>query len=106
MVKIFIGGFPLHTEELELVQLFAPFGDVSTIKIVRNRATSICKGYAFIEMVKSDAAHTAAAALNGTEMGGRELKVNVVQEKQEPVYRKVLRDNNPSAKPKRPRRRI
>src|SRR6187402_3343225 len=90
MVKIFIGGFPLHTDELTIVQLFAPFGDVSTIKIVRDRATGICKGYAFVEMLELGAAQNAAEALNGTEMGDRELKVNLVEEKQAaPAYKRV-----------------
>ena len=108
MVKIFIGGFPLQTDELTIVQLFAPFGDVSTIKIVRDRATGICKGYAFVEMLELAAAQNAAEALNGTEMGDRELKVNLVEEKPvAPVYKRVVRNNNfAPEKTKRPRRRI
>jgi RNA recognition motif-containing protein len=108
MVKIFIGGFPLQTDELAIVQLFAPFGDVSTIKIVRDRATGICKGYAFVEMLELAEAQNAIIALDGTEMGDRELKVNLVEEKQAPpAYKRVVRNNNfAPEKAKRPRRRI
>jgi RNA recognition motif-containing protein len=35
LVKLFVGGFPLEIDELELAKLFAPHGDISTIKIVR-----------------------------------------------------------------------
>ena len=47
MVKLFVGGFPLDITELELVQLFNLHGDVATIKIVRDKKTRMCKGYAF-----------------------------------------------------------
>jgi RNA recognition motif-containing protein len=107
MVKIFIGGFPLQSDELSIVQLFAPYGDVSTIKIVRDRATGICKGYAFIEMLELSEAQDAIIALDGTTMGDRELKVNLVEEKKAaPAYKKVVRNNFSPEKQKRPRRRI
>lgn len=48
LVKLFVGGFPLVIDELELAKLFGPHGDISTIKIVRDKKTRICKGYAFI----------------------------------------------------------
>jgi RNA recognition motif-containing protein len=44
MTKLFIGGFPLDITELELVQLVAPYGTISTIKIVRDKQTHQCKG--------------------------------------------------------------
>lgn len=50
MHKLFVSGFPLEITELELAQLIAAHGDISTIKIVRDRKTRICKGYAFTEM--------------------------------------------------------
>ena len=39
MVKLFVGGFPLDIQEIELAQLFAPHGDISTVKIVRDKKT-------------------------------------------------------------------
>jgi len=60
MVKLFVGGFPLDMEEMELAQLFGPHGDISTIKIVRDKKTRMCKGYAFIEMPDRIAAENAA----------------------------------------------
>lgn len=110
MAKLFVGGFPLDIDELTLVKLFAPYGDVSTIKIVRDRKTHICKGYAFLEMVNEEAAENAKSALNGTEVSGRELKVNIVEEKKttapariNTTYRKVER-YPVIEKKKRPRR--
>jgi len=80
MVKLFVGGFPLDIEEIELAKLFGPYGDISTVKIVRDKKTKICKGYAFIEMTDRTAAGNAADALNGTMIDGKTLTVNVNEE--------------------------
>lgn len=80
MVKLFVGGFPLDIEEIELVKLFAVHGDVSTVKIVRNKQTKICKGYAFIEMFERKGAENAVETLNGTVMDGKSLTVNINEE--------------------------
>ncbi len=77
LVKLFVGGFPLDIDELELAKLFAPHGDISTIKIVRDKRTRICKGYAFIEMNDRKGAEAAVQALDGTEMNGKPLTVNI-----------------------------
>ncbi|MBB6108672.1 RNA recognition motif. (a.k.a. RRM, RBD, or RNP domain) [Mucilaginibacter lappiensis] len=113
MIKIFIGGFPLEFTEMELAQLVSPYGEVCTIKIVRNKATRKCKGYAFIEMSSQLAAESAMAALDGTMIGDRELSVCYVTEKSlapaksrhAPVYRKVEKTGEPQKK-KRPRRPV
>ena len=84
MYKLFVSGFPLEITELELAQLFAPHGDISTIKIVRDRKTRICKGYAFIEMQTFEDAVNASEALNGAQSGDRYLTVNHVEEKPAP----------------------
>jgi len=99
MVKLFVGGFPLDLEEMELAQLFGPHGDISTIKIVRDKKTRICKGYAFIEMPNQAEAENAAIALDGAFMRGRQLKVNL---QEEPKYSKVSPLSH-AGKIKRPR---
>jgi RNA recognition motif-containing protein len=78
MVKIFVGGFPPHTQELELVQLIAIYGKVCTIKIVRDKKTQKSKGYAFLEMATQEDAENAVESLNGRTMGTRELSLNIV----------------------------
>lgn len=66
MVKLFIGGFPLDIQEIELVQLISIYGEGSTIKIVRDKLTGLCKGYGFIGMTSLEGAQSAMEALNGT----------------------------------------
>jgi RNA recognition motif-containing protein len=77
MVKLFVSGFPLDIEEIELAKLFAPHGDIVTIKLVRDKKTRICKGYGFIEMADEAAAENAIAALDGEPMGDRNLTVKI-----------------------------
>lgn len=79
MVKIFVGGFPMNTQEIEIVQLIAIYGKVVTIKIVRDKKTQKSKGYAFLEMATREDADRAIEALNGKAMGSRELTLNVVE---------------------------
>jgi RNA recognition motif-containing protein len=80
IAKFFIGGFPMDADELELAKLIAPFGDISTIKIVRDRKTGNCKGYAFVEMENRLAAENAIEALHETEIDGRQLTLRIVEE--------------------------
>src|ERR1700761_1478548 len=80
MVKLFVGGFPLDITELELVQVFNLHGDVETIKIVRDKKTRICKGYAFLEMKDQEGADRAIEALDNTPFQDRMLSVKKVVE--------------------------
>lgn len=116
MHKLFVSGFPLEILELELAQLIAPHGDIATIKIVRDRKTRICKGYAFVEMQTADGAQNTINALHGVEMGERMLTVKLSEEKTQALakqYRPISRNfaARPSAtfsgdRPKRPRRTV
>ena len=81
MTKIFLGGFPLEITELSLVQMLSYHGEVATIKIVRNKQTRICKGYAFIETASLNDATQIIKALDGTMLGERALTVKLVEEK-------------------------
>jgi RNA recognition motif-containing protein len=80
MVKLFVGGFPLDMTELDLVKIINLHGEVSTIKIVRDKKTRICKGYAFLEMKDREGAENAVIALDGTPMGDRTLNVKINEE--------------------------
>ncbi|MCO5934942.1 RNA-binding protein [Mucilaginibacter sp. RB4R14] len=110
MTKIFIGGFPLDITELELVQLISWHGSVSTIKIVRDKKTRICKGYAFVEMEDRIGAENAVIALDGTMLQGRELTLNITEDqpvKKAPSPRPYTKPSAPADtadRPKRPRR--
>lgn len=81
MVKLFVGGFPLDIEEIELIKLFNNFTEIKTIKIVRDKVTRKCKGYAFLETTDQAGAEMAINALHGKIMGEKELTVKIVEDK-------------------------
>jgi RNA recognition motif-containing protein len=80
MTKLFVGGFPLDMSELEIVQIVAMYANVVTIKIVRDKKTKICKGYAFLEIADRESAELAVDELNGEYRAGRKLKLSIVEE--------------------------
>ena len=98
MVKIFVGGFPQNTPEIELVQLIAIYGKVCTIKIVRDKKTQKSKGYAFLEMGTREDAERTIEALNGKTMGSRELAINIVEKPPVPASASPAR-STPAHKP-------
>lgn len=74
--KLYVGNLPYHTTESDLQALFEASGAVSTINIVRDRATGQARGFAFVEMNDTDGATRAITELNSYEYGGRSLTVN------------------------------
>ena len=61
--------------------LFSNYGEVTTARIIKDRATGRSKGYGFVEMPDDQAAQRAITELNGSEVMGRTIVVNVAQER-------------------------
>jgi RNA recognition motif-containing protein len=78
MVKIFVGGFPLDMDEVGLAEAIASFGDIVSVKMVRDKKTRICKGYAFVEMKSEAGARSVMAGLDGVAVAGRAWSVRQV----------------------------
>jgi len=74
--KLYVGNLPYQTTESDLQALFETAGAVSTISIVRDRATGQARGFAFVEMSDADGARKAINELDRHEYGGRNLTVN------------------------------
>ena len=74
--KLYVGNLPYETTEADLQELFEASGQVSSINIVRDRATGQARGFAFVEMADSDAAQKAINDLDKRPYGGRSLTVN------------------------------
>ena len=79
--KLFVGNLPFETAEDDLQALFAQAGAVETVTVMRDRATGRARGFAFVEMSTDDEAQNAITALNGTQVGGRNLTVNEARPK-------------------------
>ena len=74
--KLYVGNLPYGTTESDLQTLFEASGQVSTINIVRDRATGQARGFAFVEMSDAEGARRAISELDKHELGGRSLTVN------------------------------
>jgi len=74
--KLYVGNLPYETTDSDLQALFAGAGQVSTVNIVRDRATGQPRGFAFVEMSDAEGARRAITELDRHQLGGRSLTVN------------------------------
>lgn len=77
--NIYVGNLSFDTSNNQLEALFTEFGEVSGAQVITDRDTGRSRGFGFVEMASSDAAQTAIAELNGKDIGGRQLTVNVAK---------------------------
>lgn len=78
--KLYVGNIPFSATEDELRDLFEAHGSVESVNVITDRETGRPRGFAFIEMDEGSA-DAAIQALNGTDMGGRALRVNEANER-------------------------
>ena len=79
--KLYVGNLPFSVTETELRELFGRHGSVDSVNVITDRETGRPRGFAFVEMSEPSAATDAIRALDGTQLGGRALKVNEAQDK-------------------------
>ena len=82
-MQIFVGNLFWETTEDDVAQLFAPYGTVARVQILRDRATGRPRGFGFVEMPDTGEAQAAIAALNGMALNGRALTVNEARQREE-----------------------
>ncbi len=82
-MNIYVGNLSWNLKDQDLSNLFASHGEVSSAKIVTDKFTNRSKGFGFVEMPNDDQAQAAIAALNGTEVDGRNIVVNESRPKPE-----------------------
>jgi RNA recognition motif-containing protein len=80
--KLYVGNLPFTSTEEELRAMFSRHGSVDSVNVITDRETGRARGFAFVEMSEPSAATDAIKALDGTQLGGRALKVNEAQDKQ------------------------
>jgi RNA recognition motif-containing protein len=79
--KLYVGNLPFTTNEEELREVFERHGTVSSVNVITDRETGRPRGFAFIEMDEASAADDAMRALDGSDLGGRNLRVNEAQDR-------------------------
>jgi len=81
--KLFVGNLSFETTENDLQDAFAAFGTVTETNLMMDRATSRSRGFGFVTMTTPEEAQKAIEGLNGRELGGRTLTVNVARPREE-----------------------
>lgn len=79
MTKLFVGSLPFETTETELQQMFVPFGAINSAKLISERETGRSRGFGFVEMADDAHAQEAIAKLHGSNVGSRQIVVNVAK---------------------------
>jgi RNA recognition motif-containing protein len=74
--KIYVGNLPFTASEAQVRELFEAHGTVDSVSLIEDRDTGRPRGFGFVEMADDRAAQAAIAALDGTLLGDRNLKVN------------------------------
>ncbi len=88
MTNIFVGNLSYGAGEDDIRGLFEQFGTVERASIVTDRETGQARGFGFVEMANDAEAERAIAALNGAELKGRAITVNVARPRAErPAFR-------------------
>lgn len=81
--KLFVGKLSFDTTEPKLTEVFAQFGDVTSTAIIMDRQTNRSKGFGFVEMADDAAAKKAIEALDGKDLDGRTVVVNVAKPRED-----------------------
>ena len=80
-LNLYVGNLNYRCSAQEVEELFEQFGTVNSVKLINDRTTGRPKGFGFVEMNDSDG-QTAITRLNGFELSGRVLVVNIARERE------------------------
>lgn len=82
-MNIYVGNLPYKTEKESLQEAFEEFGEVESVDIIVDRRSGRSRGYGFVSMPNEGESKDAVEALNGSELDGRNLRVDFSRPKQE-----------------------
>ena len=74
--KLYVGNLPYSIDDNQLQELVAPFGAITSAKVISDKFSGRSKGFGFVEMANDEEAQKAIEGLNGKDMGGRAIVVN------------------------------
>jgi RNA recognition motif-containing protein len=81
MTDIYVGNLSFDATEEDIRQAFAPYGEVASVNVIKDRETGRSRGFAFVEMPDGARAKEAIENVNLTEIGGRRVTVNEARPK-------------------------
>jgi len=81
--NLYVGNLSFSTTDDDLVQLFSPYGQVVSAKVIVDRETNRPRGFGFVEMAQAEEAQKAVEALDQKDFMGRTLKVNLAKPRED-----------------------
>lgn len=81
--KLFVGSLPWEVDDAKLAEIFSQAGNVVSAQVVKDRATGRSRGFGFVEMSTEEEAQTAVNKLNGSDVEGRKIVVNIARPREE-----------------------
>lgn len=78
---LYVGNLPWATSEADLAEMFTPYGNVVSSRIITDKESGRSRGFGFVEVADEDA-DKMIDAMNGTDIGGRQIVVNEAKPKQ------------------------
>ena len=82
-MNIYVGNLAYQVSETDLQSAFEAHGEVESARIITDRDTGRSKGFGFVEMPNDDEGNAAIEAINGTELAGRSINVNIARPRTE-----------------------
>lgn len=77
--KLYVGNLPYNMNDEALTATFAKVGEVKDVKVITDKYSGRSRGFGFVTMADEDTAKKAVETMNGKEVEGRELVVNIAQ---------------------------
>ena len=77
--KLYVGNLSFQSTEDDITDAFSAHGTVTSVNVIMDRDTGRPRGFAFVEMSSASEAAAAVQALDGQDLGGRNLKVNIAK---------------------------
>ena len=79
--KVFVGGLSWNTDDEGLRQAFSKFGNIDDARVITDRDTGRSRGFGFVTFTDTDGVQKAISEMDGTELDGRNIKVNEAEDR-------------------------
>lgn len=83
ITKLFVGSLPWAVDDQKLGDLFSQHGEVVSAVVLKDRMTGRSRGFGFVEMTSEEDANKAIEALNGSDLDGRKIVVNIARPRED-----------------------
>ena len=80
-MNLYVGNLPFSTNSDDLERLFGEHGSVSSAQVIMDRDTGRSRGFGFVTFTDEEAADKAVSAMNGFQLDGRPIRVDVAQDR-------------------------